>query len=217
MISPAAMRRSTSACTSALDDASSWSAVGTKGETISTLAPNFAATFMKFVAVLWVISNSASIHGRKEPCGKPFIYGHLLHFGNLTDVSTGASPLLGRRKPDCLNSSIGSHAMPVTDELPPLAAQVVRTLGQTYDHRGRRPSMRKPPRCCTSSAISSPKSAVASDSPKLWSDLKRPSRWKASANQKIAPLHPSIETTRANFLRAPLVSSVSIPRQSRGL
>jgi hypothetical protein len=26
--------------------------------------------------------------------------------------------------------------MPVTDELPPLAAQVVRTLGQTYDHRG---------------------------------------------------------------------------------
>jgi hypothetical protein len=36
----------------------------------------------------------------------------------------------------CLNSPTGSHAMPVTDKLPPLAVQAIKTLRQTYDHRG---------------------------------------------------------------------------------
>jgi hypothetical protein len=35
-----------------------------------------------------------------------------------------------------LSSPIASHIMPVTNKLPPIAVQVVRTLMQTYDRRG---------------------------------------------------------------------------------
>ena len=35
-----------------------------------------------------------------------------------------------------LVSPTASHAMPVTNRLPPLAVQVLNTLMQTYDHRG---------------------------------------------------------------------------------
>jgi hypothetical protein len=42
---------------------------GSKCETVSYFEPYCSATFMKFCAVRTAIPNSASIHGRNEPCG----------------------------------------------------------------------------------------------------------------------------------------------------